>query len=70
MGLLKCEAKRLHISVNVLILQLIERGFGFPCEKNTYRDSNYLAGSWSSTDKKNFEENTKYFEQMDKELWS
>jgi hypothetical protein len=70
MTLLKQEAKRLHTSVNILILKMIERGLGFSYKKDTYHDLDYLAGSWSSTEEKDFEENTQYFEQIDKELWS
>jgi hypothetical protein len=70
MALLKKEAKRLHTSVNVLILKMIERGLGFSCEKLVYHDLDHLAGSWTSTEEKAFEENTKQFEKIDKELWS
>jgi len=70
MVLLKREAKRLRTSVNVLILQMIERGLGFAREKTRYHDLDHLAGSWSATEEKSFEENTQYFEQIDKELWS
>lgn len=70
MVLLKREAKRLHTSVNILILKMIERGLGFTCEKPSFNDLDYLAGSWSSAEEKTFEENTHYFEQIDKELWS
>jgi len=38
MALLKQEAKRLHISVNVLILKMIEKEFGFSPKKTTYHD--------------------------------
>jgi len=70
MVLLKREAKRLHTSVNVLILKMIERGLGFTAEKPIYNDLDHLAGSWSSADEKTFENNTEYFEQIDKELWT
>jgi len=69
MVLLKREAKRLRTSVNALVLTMIERGLGFTCEKQTYHDLDHLAGSWSSADKKTFEENTQSFEKIDKELW-
>lgn len=69
MVLLKREAKRLHTSVNVLIIKMIERGLGFTCQKTAYLDLDHLAGSWSSAEGKAFEENTKYFEKIDKELW-
>ncbi|MBI5346365.1 MAG: hypothetical protein HZB76_04410 [Chlamydiae bacterium] len=58
MDLLKQEAKRLHTSVNILILKMIERELGFTCEKLAYHDLDHLAGSWSSTDEKKFAENT------------
>lgn len=72
MILLKREATRLDISVNVLILKLIENGLGFSYErkKPIYHDLDHLAGSWSSAEEKTFEENTKYFEQIDEALWS
>ena len=69
MTLLKQEAKRLRTSVNVLILQMIERGLGFTREKVVYHDLDHLADSWSSTEAKSFEENTEYFEKIDQELW-
>ncbi|MES2273996.1 MAG: hypothetical protein V4487_07370 [Chlamydiota bacterium] len=70
MILLKREAKRAHISVNILILKMIERGLGFTPEKLAFHDLDHLAGSWSSADAKTFNENTQYFEQIDKRLWS
>ena len=70
MTLLKREAKRLRTSVNVLILKMIERGLGFSCKKSAYHDLDHLAGSWSSAEEKIFEENTKQFEKIDKDLWS
>ena len=70
MTVLKREAKRLGTSVNVLILKMIERGLGFSCKKITFHDLDHLAGSWSRAEEKAFEENTKQFEKIDKELWS
>jgi hypothetical protein len=70
MILLKREAKRLNISVNILILQMIERGLGITRKKIMYHDLDHLAGSWSSAEAKKFEEDTQYFEQIDKDLWS
>jgi hypothetical protein len=67
---LKREAKRLHISVNVLILQMIERGLGITQKKTLYHDLDHLAGSWSSAEEKEFQKQTQYFEQIDKDLWS
>ena len=70
MILLKQEAKRLRVSVNVLILKMIERSVGFTYEKPVYHDLDHLAGSWSSSEEKTFKENTKDFEKIDKALWS
>ncbi len=70
MTFLKQEAKRMHTSVNALILKLIERGVGFTCEKPTFHDLDHLAGSWSASEEKTFKKNTQYFEKIDEELWS
>jgi len=69
MAQLKKEAKRLHTSVNMLILHMIEQGLGFRA-KAVYRDLDHLAGTWSSAEEKNFKDNTQFFEHIDKELWS
>jgi hypothetical protein len=69
MILLKKEAKRLHTSVNALVLTMIERGLGFTYEKTIHHDLDHLAGSWSNTEKEMFEKHTQSFEQIDKELW-
>lgn len=69
MAQLKREAKRLHTSVNALVLKMIERGLGFTAEKSTYHDLDHLANSWSVEEEKMFLENTQSFEQIDKDLW-
>lgn len=72
MLLLQREAKRLNISVNTLILNVLEKGIGFSCQikRPVYHDLDHLAGSWSEKDTKTFLKNTEYFEQIDKEFWS
>jgi hypothetical protein len=69
MELLKKEAKRLHTSVNTLVLKMIEQRLGFTCERYVYHDLDHLAGSWSAAEEKTFKENTQSFEQIDKDLW-
>ena len=64
--LLKREAKRLHTSINTLVLKIIERELGFTCEKHTHHDLDHLAGSWSTAEEKTFKENTQFFEQIEK----
>jgi hypothetical protein len=69
MVLLKKEAKRLRTSVNALVLKMVERGLGVTCEKHTYHDLDHLAGSWSAKEERDFKENIRSLEQIDKELW-
>ena len=71
MLLLKRQAQEQHISVNLLIIQLIEQGMGLfgKIKKIRHHDLDHLAGTWSETDSKNFEKNTKYFEKIDEDLW-
>lgn len=71
MILLKREAKKKNLSVNALIRNYIESCLGINQEeiKTIHHDLDHLAGSWSSADAKIFEKNTKYFEQIDEELW-
>lgn len=69
MDQLKREAKRLRVSVNALVLNLIERGLGFSSQKIVYHDLDHLAGSWSLAEEEEFKENTQAFEQIDKDLW-
>lgn len=37
---------------------------------SSYHDLDHLANSWSSEEEKLFQENTEFFEQIDKELWN
>lgn len=69
MAVLKREAKRLGTSVNILILQMIERGLGLKTRRVKYHDLDHLIGTWTSDDAKQFKESTKQFEKIDKELW-
>ena len=69
MALLKQEARKLHISVNTLILKMIERGLGFIRARQTYHDLDHLSGSWSASDANAFKEHIQPFEQIDKDLW-
>jgi hypothetical protein len=71
MTLLKREAKSLKVSVNVLILKLIEQGIGFSGKpkKVLYHDLDFLIGTSSSKENKDFEKQVKIFEEIDEELW-
>jgi hypothetical protein len=69
MDLLKREAKRLRMSVNSLVLKMIERGLGVTCEKRAHHDLDHLANSWSAAEEKAFKDTTQSFDQIDKEMW-
>lgn len=72
MSRLKKEAQRLHLSINVLILKLIESGLGISREINrpVYHDLDHLAGTWSIADVEEFKKNTQDFDLIDKDIWS
>lgn len=71
MSQLKKQAKDLNVSVNILILRLIEQGIGFSSKpkRATYHDLDFLIGTWSSEECKELTRSTKIFEEIDKELW-
>lgn len=68
---LKKEAEKQKISINSLILLIIERGLGIVHQnkKIVYHDLDYLAGTWTDEEKKEINERIKPFEKIDKELW-
>lgn len=72
MSLLKKEAISQQMSVNSLILMIVERGLGIAGKPHraVFHDLDYLAGTWSDQDKKIFDDNVKSFEKIDGELWS
>jgi hypothetical protein len=70
MSTLKDRAKKQHISVNLLILKLVEEGIGYRRKtKKTYHDLDYLAGTWTAQQAEDFTKATEHFEKIDKELW-
>lgn len=71
MALLKDEASNQNISINSLILHYLERELGVVqrIKKPHFNDLDDLAGTWTEKDIKKFDEKTKCFEQVDKELW-
>jgi len=71
MLLLKKKAMKQKISINSLILKIIDQGLGiaYPIEKAFFHDLDYLAGTWSEKEKKEFDDNIKPFENIDKDLW-
>lgn len=71
MSLLKREAKEHKISVNQLILKLVEQGVGYSDKPKRviHHDLDFLIGAWSAKESKDFEERIKIFEKIDQELW-
>jgi hypothetical protein len=70
MSLLRREAKEQNISMNFLILKLVEQGIGYSHKKRTvHHELDGLSGTWSIHESKEFEKNSKFFEQIDKEFW-
>ncbi len=67
---LKKESKRLQISVNSLIIRLLEDGLALSkAPIHYYHDLDHLAGTWSEADEESFKNATKHFEKIDQELW-
>ena len=71
MSLLKNQAKELKISINHLILKLVEQGMGMggKPKRVVHHDLDFLFGTWSAKECKEFEERTKIFEKIDEEMW-
>jgi len=71
MAFLRHKAKEEHISINLLILQLVEQGIGFRGKKlkTMHHDLDFLAGTWTEKEGQIFEEKIKAFEKVDEELW-
>jgi len=68
---IKKKANRSGESINKMILRLLESTLGLKEKKvfPTYDDLNHLAGTWSEEDEKEFNENIREFEKIDRELW-
>jgi hypothetical protein len=61
MRLLKRESQEQHISVNMLIIKLVEQGIGYRCKgkRVKHHELDNLAGTWSEEDSQRFDENIK-----------
>lgn len=66
------EASRRGVSVETIILQLIQKGIHLEQEQAqlpTYHDLDSLAGTWSEEQENEFLNALTDFEQMDEKLW-
>jgi hypothetical protein len=48
---------------------MIERGSGATRKNVLYHDLDHLAGSWSSAEEKKFHDDTKFFDQIDSDIY-
>ena len=69
---LKAEATRSGTSLNATVINVLRRAFGLTDQKFhvKYRDLDHLAGTWSEADRQAFERNTRFFSEIDKDLWT
>ena len=67
----KKKAERAGESMNQTVIKILKEAVGFSSKLNykTYMDLDYLAGTWDRGDEELFNENTKAFEEIDKEMW-
>lgn len=69
---LKERAQHEQMSMNNLVIRILQKNL-FENEESkvlkTYDDLDHLAGTWSETEAREFEEYVAPFEQIDKEMW-
>lgn len=68
---LKQEAANRKVSVNTLILILLQCGLGLDHRRKlpVYHDLDSFIGTWSAADLKEFKRNVADFEKIDEDLW-
>lgn len=69
---LKATAKAESMSVNQWIIKMLKKVTGLDkphVHTKKYHDLDYLFGTWSEDDYKEFQETQKDFEKIDLELW-
>lgn len=68
---LKRQAKELKMSVNLLIIRSIEQGMslGNKPKRAIHHDLDFLIGTWSTKECRNFDKKVNVFEKIDEELW-
>ena len=68
---LKRLAAQSSASVNATILKLLRRALGFEKKRLhvLHHDLDWLAGTWTDTELREFEKHTQPFSEVDEELW-
>lgn len=70
--LLKEAARRTGNSVNAQVIEFVRRGLGLTTRTRgagRHNDLDHLAGTWSETESREFDESIAPFEAVDEELW-
>ena len=68
-SLIRLISKKQNRSINKTIINLLEKALGLKDNSNKKRNLSKFAGTWSKVDFAEFEENTKIFNEVDKEIW-
>lgn len=66
---IRALAHRNNSSINKTIIDLLEKALGTERSSRKKRDLSVLEGTWSEEDAKEFENHTKIFDKIDKEIW-
>lgn len=68
---LKEKAKQEGMSVNLTLVKLLQEELGLKKKKRTvvYNDLDYLAGTWSDKDFREFKKKIEDFEKIDETTW-
>ncbi len=67
--LIRMMSKKQNKSINKTIISLLEKALGLKDNSNKKRDLSKLAGTWDQLQSENFMENTKIFDNIDREIW-
>ncbi len=68
---IKKAAEQEHRSMNQWIVEKLKQFVGMAEgeEFKEYHDLDYLAGTWSEDEAREFDENTVFFEKVDADMW-
>ena len=66
---IRALSKKSNSSLNSTIIELLEKALGTGRKTRNKRDLSKLVGTWNREQAKEFEENTRIFEQIDEEIW-
>ena len=68
---IKNKADKKRQSVNQFVIHVLKQNLGLLENSftNTYNDLDYLAGTWSLNDEKDFFNNISNLEKIDEEIW-